>query len=139
MAMFTRLIIAGATVVALGAPAAQAASCPIFLSFFARVQCAYQFTTGHGNKARISQDQTGHTNGLQLAIQVQDGDNNNAYTGQKGTNEVALTVQDGNNNTAGTHQDGTNLASVTVQSGNGMWSTTGMSGNGGLVTSVQSN
>jgi len=139
MAMFTRLIIVGATMVALGAPAAQAASCPIFLSFFSRVQCAYQFTTGEGNKARISQNQVGHTTGLQLAIQVQDGDNNNAYTGQKGTNEVALTVQAGDNNTAGTHQNGTNLAAVTIQSGNGNWSSTSMNGNGAVSIGVQSN
>jgi hypothetical protein len=73
--MFTRLIIAGATIVALGAPAAQAASCNIFASIFSRVQCAYQFTTGDNNKSTIKQDQRGQTSGLQLGIHIQDGDN----------------------------------------------------------------
>jgi len=140
MAMITRFLIAGATIVALGAPAAQAApACPIFLSLFSKVQCALVATTGNGNTSVVRQDQRGHSAGLNLAVQLQNGDNNNAFTGQKGTNEIAVTIQDGNRNTAGTHQEGTNLAAVTVQSGNGLWSTTGMAGNGGLVTSFQSN
>jgi hypothetical protein len=137
--MFTRLIIAGATIVALGAPAAQAASCNIFASIFSRVQCAYQFTTGDNNKSTIKQDQRGQTSGLQLGIHIQDGDNNVAYTGQKGTNDVALTAQVGDNNSAGTHQNGTNLLAVTVQSGNGNWSSTSMNGDGAVSIGVQGN
>jgi hypothetical protein len=138
--MITRFLIAGATIVALGAPAAQAApACPIFLAFFSKVQCAFQDTTGNGNSAVIHQDQRGYSKGLNLAIQIQDGDNNRAYTGQKGTNEVALTIQNGDNNTAGTHQQGTELAAVTVQSGNGMWSSTSMNGNGAVSIGVQAN
>jgi hypothetical protein len=140
MTMITRFIIAGATIVALGAPAVQAApACPIFLSFFSKVQCSFQETTGNGNSALIKQDQRGFNRGLQLAIQIQHGDNNVAYTGQKGTNDVALTVQNGDNNTAGTHQEGTNLAAVTVQTGNNGWSTIGQSGNGGTAAVVQDN
>jgi len=134
--MITRLIIAGATIVALGAPAAQAAQC----SFFAvRSQCLFQFTTGNGNKSMIQQDQRGKTHGLQLAIHAQDGDNNNAYTGQKGTNEVALTVQNGNNNTAYTSQSGENKASVTIQNADGAWAATSSGGDNTLTYVIQSN
>jgi len=139
--MITRFLAAGVAIVALGVPAVQAApACPIFLSFFSKVQCAFLVTTGNGNSSVVKQNQVGFSTGLNLAIQFQDGDDNRAYTGQKGTNEVALTAQTGNGNTAGTHQLGTNIAAVTVQTGTGnMWSTTGMSGNGGVVTSLQSN
>jgi len=135
--MITRFLIAGATIVALGAPAAQAAPfCPFFQP---KVQCALLITHGNGNWSAVKQNQVGFSTGLNLAIQIQNGDNNKAYTGQKGTNEVAVTFQNGDNNTAGTHEQGTNLVAVTVQSGNGMWSSTSMNGDGAVSIGVQSN
>lgn len=117
-----RILVASAALVALASPPAQAG--PLFKLFHSchfafQTQCAVNLTKGHHNKARIDQDQWGY--GFQFGMQIQNGDNNNAYTGQKGTNQVALTVQNGNNNTAYTSQQGSNQASITVQNGNGMW------------------
>jgi len=160
--MFMRILIAGAALVALAVPPAQAG--PLFnlfkgCSFGVMTQCAKNITHGNGNKAKIYQDQWDA--GFQFGFQIQDGngnsattrqkgtdqfaltfqkgDNNQAYTGQNGKDDFAVTAQIGDNNTAGTHQQGTSLAAVTVQSGNGMWSSTGMSGDGGVSIGVQSN
>jgi hypothetical protein len=76
--MITRVLIVSAAVVALSAPAAQAAPCgPSFLS---KMQCAFLFTTGNGNSSTVKQDQRGFNTGLNLAIHLQDGDNNRAKT-----------------------------------------------------------
>jgi len=137
--MLTRMIIAGATLVALGAPSVQAR--PIHLPFFwlcgpftPQKQCAIQLDRGDNNTARTDQTMTGY--GLQYAFTGQRGNNNNAYTGQTGTNEVALTFQNGNNNTAYTSQTGGGH-SVTVQNGNGMWAAS--SSDGADTKVIQSN
>jgi long-subunit fatty acid transport protein len=138
--MYLRILVASAALVALASPPAQAGS--LFKLFdgchFAfQTQCAKNVTKGDHNKARIDQDQWGL--GFQFGAQFQHGDNNNAYTGQTGTNDFALTVQNGNNYTSFTSQDGTNQASVTVQSGNGLWGASTTGGNGNVTALVQAN
>jgi len=144
--MLTRLIIAGATIVALGAPSVQAGPVHHHLPFFwlcglftPQKQCAIQLDLGDDNTART--DQTLTKRGLQYAFTVQHGNNNNAYTGQTGSNEIAMTFQNGNNNTAFTSQAGHNQISVTSQSGSqgGMWAATSSAGTDTVTTVVQSN
>jgi hypothetical protein len=119
--MFSRIILASATLVALGAPAAQAGPFHFFLCNFAKSsQCAINFMTGDGNSETIKQTTTSR-HGFQFALQVQDGNNNNAYTEQIGKNQVAVSVQTGDNNHAYTYQEGKNQLAVTTQDGNGMW------------------
>ncbi len=138
-----RILIASATFVALASPVAEAmAAPPIWWCFFlphsySQKQCAFNITHGSKNKAVIDQDQWGP--GFQFGLNWQNGDGNDAYTGQTGTNEVALTFQNGNNNTAYTSQNGNNKLSVTVQHGNGLWAATSSGGNNTVTAVVQSN
>lgn len=120
--MITRIILAGATLVALGAPAAQAGPFHfLFCDFAKSSQCAINFMTGgDGNSETIKQTTTSR-HGFQFAFQSQDGSNNSAYTEQIGKNQVAVSVQTGDNNTAYTYQEGKNQLAVTTQNGNGMW------------------
>lgn len=127
--MITRIILAGATIVALGAPSAQAGSLFHLLCgpHVPAKQCAVNFMFGGtGNNETIKQTMTSR-HGFQFALQAQDGSNNNAYTEQVGKNQVALTFQNGDNNSAYTYQEGKNQLSTTVQNGNGMWAVTTVS------------
>jgi hypothetical protein len=138
--MFTRILIASAAFAALSTPSVQAAS--LFDCFFlphadSQKQCAFNVTHNNSNKARIDQDQWGP--GVQFGLQFQDGNNNRAYTGQKGTDEVAVTIQKGNDNGAFTHQEGTGQISVTVQNGTGLWAGTSSIGDGTITAVSQTN
>ena len=137
-----RILLASAAIVALAVPPAQAGSLwKLFdgCTFGLQTQCAKNVTHGSNNKARIDQDQWG--NGFQFGFQIQNGNGNNAYTGQTGTNDVAFTLQNGNNNTAFTSQDGNNKASVTLQTGSqgGMWAASTSSGDNTATFVVQQN
>jgi hypothetical protein len=144
--MFTRILVVSAAAVALTVPGAQAAGHgPLFpfifnLCHFAQQsQCAINHARGDDNTALIDQEQWWP--GLQLGVQIQHGDDNNAYTGQTGSNQFAFTEQHGNHNTAYTSQSGYNQASVTVQTGSqgGMWAATSSAGTDTLTVVVQHN
>jgi hypothetical protein len=105
-------------------------------------QCAYQGVRGDNNLAVTQQTTATSTrrhHSLQLAITLQDGNGNTAFTGQLGKNQVALTVQEGNDNEAFTYQEGKNQASITVQNGTGQWAATSSIGDNTLTAVVMSN
>lgn len=135
--MLGRIVLASALLVALGAPSALAGG-PGFSLWHhykkcdsaAQVsQCALNFTTGNRNIAIIEQT-TKSRHSTQLGVIFQDGNNNQAYTGQVGKNQLSLTTQNGNNNGGFTYQQGSYNLSTTTQDGNGTWAATSSIGNG---------
>jgi hypothetical protein len=98
-----------------------AAGCSGFLATV--TQCAYQDVKGNHNIAVTKQETVhfGKKHSVQLAITLQDGNGNKAYTGQNGSNQVAVTIQSGDNNGAFTYQQGHNQAAAIVEVGNGQW------------------
>ena len=137
--MLTRLILAGATVVALGAPAAFAGGpSPFFCSFAFSTQCAVQVTEGSHNKARTDQT-TDHRFGHQTAFTFQKGDSNRSYIGQDGKDEFATAMQIGNGNGAYTYQEGAHQTSTITQVSNGAWGGVSSIGDGAVTKISQTN
>ena len=91
-----------------------------------QAQCAVQYVTGD-NDYEITEQYTrqyGPDHNVQVALTGQDGDNDQAYTGQFGKNQSSLTLQTGDNNGAFTYQKGKDAYSESIQTGNGEWSST---------------
>jgi len=144
--MLGRIFLAGAAVLALGAPSTLAGPVhgpfwPLALACFhsqaQSTQCAIQVVKGNRNKART--DQTTEQPGFQFALTSQKGDDNRSYIGQDGTDQVAKSIQVGDGNASFTYQQGEDQFSKTVQIGDGHWAGTSSIGEDTSTSVFQSN
>jgi hypothetical protein len=135
--MLGRLALAGTMVIAMGASVAVAGS-PGGLLFWLynkcddlakQSQCAVQITHGDDNLAVMEQT-TKSRSSTQLGITLQNGDNNQAYTGQVGKNQISLTTQSGDGHGGFIYQEGKYNYSTTKQDGNGTWAASSSIGDG---------
>jgi hypothetical protein len=151
--MLARIALASAVVVAGAIPALAAPPIGLLLllapsecvrSDALVTQCLFQTVEGDRNTAIIKQKivHSGDRREWQIAVTVQDGNDNSSYTEQRsstGADQLAVTVQKGNDNHAYTYQEGEDQISATVQVGDGHWAATSVVGEGPTTVILQSN